>query len=209
MADGVQFSLTGINQLVSKLGVLTDDIKYKGGRAALRRAAQVIQAQAVANASRIDDPETAEQIAANITVRWSSRRFKRTGDLMFRIGVLGGARQYGDTKENRRKRRVGGTYKTLGDKSNPGGDTWYWRFIEFGTSPQPARVNQYRKRTKYGKGGQRMKDKRGHPGVPARPFMRPAAQQAAGDAVNEFMQQYDKALDRALRRAAKQAERTQ
>ncbi len=150
----------------------------KGGRFALRKAAQVIQRQAIENARRVDDPATAESIEKNIAVRWSGRRFKRTGDLMFRVGVLGGARQYANTKQNRRVGRVGNTYATSGDKSNPGGDTWYWRFLEFGTA-----------RTR------------------AQPFLRPAAQEAAGKAVDEFVTQYNKAIERALRRAQKQLAR--
>jgi hypothetical protein len=82
----------------------------------------MMQKKAQEAALRIDDPTTAEVIAKNVSVRWSSKRFNSTGDLAFRVGVLGGARQYGNTKENVRKGRVGASYKTGGDKGNPGGD---------------------------------------------------------------------------------------
>lgn len=169
--DEIKFNIAGAEELNARLKGLSYDVRMKGGRFALRKAANVIREQAIANALRFDDPTTQEQIAKNVVVRWSSRRFKKTGDLSFRVGVLGGARQYGDTKENRRKERVGATYKTAGDKSNPGGDTWYWRFKEFGV---PSR------------------------GIPARPFLRSAGETAAEKAVTAFVEAYDRALDKAL-----------
>ena len=65
-----------------------------------------------------------------------------------RVGVLGGAKNYAAYGEIVTGRSA---------KGNPGGDTFYWRFLEFGTSKMRAR-----------------------------PFMRPAMltkQQAAFDAV--------------------------
>ncbi|EMI4494990.1 TPA: HK97 gp10 family phage protein [Pseudomonas aeruginosa] len=174
MADGVEFSLNGLEDVIGRIDSLNIDVRMKGGRLALRKAAQIIQRQAIENAKRLDDPETIESIEKNVAVRWSARRFKQTGDLMFRVGILGGARQYANTKDNVRSGRAGQKYATLGDKSNPGGDTWYWRFLEFG--------NEH---------------------APAHPFLRPAAQQAAGAAVDEFVVQYNKAIDRAIRRSTK------
>ena len=74
-------------------------------------------------ASRIDDPRSAEDIAANIVERWGSRRFKRTGDLMFRVGVMGGA---------------GGNKEASAFAGLPGGDTRHWRQLEFGNSNHDA-----------------------------------------------------------------------
>lgn len=139
MADGLEFQLTGIDELEGKLKGLPIAMRAKGIRYAGRKAATVIQQAAVANAQRLDDPTTSESIAKNITTRFSNSTFKRTGDIMFRVGVQGGARQFADTRENRRKRRVGQEYATGGDKANPGGDTWYWRLLEFGTENIPAK----------------------------------------------------------------------
>ncbi len=91
MADGVEFKLTGVDELLGKLESITDDMKRKGGRAALRKAANIIANRAKANASRLDDPATGRSIADNIAVRWNGREFKRNGNLAFRIGVLHGA----------------------------------------------------------------------------------------------------------------------
>ncbi|RQC10552.1 HK97-gp10 family putative phage morphogenesis protein [Pseudomonas aeruginosa] len=91
MADTVEFSITGLDSLLGKLDSVKGDVKYKGGRYALRKAAQIIVDKAKQNAERIDDPETGRSIAENIAMRWNGRLFKRTGDLGFRIGVLTGS----------------------------------------------------------------------------------------------------------------------
>ena len=122
MADGVEFKLEGIEELIGKLDSVTVDVKRKGGRSALRKAAQLVMAKAKENASRLDDPETGRSIAANIALRWDGRRFKRSGDLGFRIGVMHGAK--------------------IRTKGNPdegvNGPTPHWRLLEYGTSRMRA-----------------------------------------------------------------------
>ena len=56
-----------------------------------------------------------------------------------RVGVRGGARSYAATRENVRSGRVGQQYATDGSKDNPGGETFYWRFVELGTSRTAAK----------------------------------------------------------------------
>lgn len=123
MADGLQFSLIGLDELLGKLDSVRHETRYKGGRFALRKAAQVVRDQARANAERLDDPATDANIAANIVERWSGRRFRRTGDLMFRVGVMGGA---------------GGNKPSEEYAGLPGRDTRHWRFLEFGTEKTRA-----------------------------------------------------------------------
>lgn len=164
MTDGVDFNLSGLDDLQAKLQEISKDMQFKGGRFALRKAAQVIRDKARENAARVDDSKTPEDIAKNITERWASKRNKATGDLGFRIGVLGGAKG---------PAVASGEIAGKG-KANPGGDTFYWRFVEFGTK-----------------------------NAPARPFMRPAMEESVKPATDEFIKQYDKAVDRAIRRAKK------
>lgn len=120
--DSFEFRLEGIDSLLGKLDSVSYDLKRRGGRFALRRAAQVVSDRAALLASRIDDRETGRQIAANIAERWNGRLFKRTGDLGFRVGVLHGA--------------------VFRDKGNPdlgeNGPTPHWRLLEFGTEKMPA-----------------------------------------------------------------------
>lgn len=167
MPEAFDVRLTGLEELEVKLKALPEDMKYKGGRAALRRGANIVRDAAMLNAAGVDNPETRQSIAKNIVVRWSSRTFKRTGDLGFRIGVLGGARQDSQAYKDL------GVYKGKG-KDNPGGDTFYWRFLEFGTEHSRAM-----------------------------PFMRRALSDNAQKVTDEFIKQYGKAIDRILKKAAK------
>lgn len=115
MAESIEFSLIGIDSLLGKLQSVKYDIKRKGGRAALRRAAQLVAENAREGAARLDDKETGRSIAQNIAVRWNGRRFRATGDLAFRIGVLHGA-----------------VLKDGGSKAE-NSPTPHWRLLEFGT----------------------------------------------------------------------------
>ena len=66
MTDGVKFSLTGIDELLGKLEGVAHDVKYKGGRFALRNAANLVANAAKSNAQRIDDPQSAQDISKNV-----------------------------------------------------------------------------------------------------------------------------------------------
>lgn len=161
----ISFKIERLDSLQARFTSITYDLKRKGGRAALRKAAQLVRDDAIGRAKRLDDPVTSEVIAKNITERWNGRLFKGTGDLGFRIGVLGGARDYS----------AYGEIKTgKNSKTNPGGDTFYWRFVEFGTE-----------------------------NAKAQPFLRPALASNINQATDKFVDEYGKALDRAAKRAAK------
>ncbi|MCP4064646.1 MAG: hypothetical protein GY740_15545 [Gammaproteobacteria bacterium] len=122
-ADGVNYKFNGLPELLGKLDGLEYDLKRKGGRFALRRAAQVIRDQARSNADQVDDPRSPEKISENIVERWSGRTFRKTGNMMFRVGVMGGA---------------GGSADSSALEGNPGGDTRHWRQLEFGNENMSA-----------------------------------------------------------------------
>ncbi len=113
MADGVEFSLTGLDSLLGKLDSVSDDLRRKGGRAALRKAGNVVVNKAKANARRIDDAATGRSIADNIALRWNGRLFKQTGNLGFRIGVVHGAVLKNNPDKGRMRRRRTGAYLSL------------------------------------------------------------------------------------------------
>lgn len=123
MADGIEFQIEGMESLLGKLEEVSYDVKRKGGRYALRKAAQLVRDAAKENAKRLDDPVTAADISANIAERWNGRLFKRTGDLGFRVGVMGGA---------------GGSKSGEEQSGLPGGDTRHFRYVEFGTEDTAA-----------------------------------------------------------------------
>ena len=161
MVDPVTANVEGLEPLLARMDNISFDLRKKGGRFAWRKAANIIRDKARQNASQVNDPKTPEEIAANIVVRFSPKDFKRNGDLVFRVGVLGGARGHA---------AASGEVAGKG-KDNPGGDTYYWRFLEFGT------IN-----------------------MPAQPFARRALSENIQAATNEFISQYNKALDRAIKR---------
>jgi HK97 gp10 family phage protein len=134
----VEIKITGASDLLARLSALPDKLQKKGAVRASRKAMRVGLNAARATARDFDDPESAEQIWRNIAIQNSARQGRREGGVVMRLGVMGGARAYEDTRENRRKGRVGATYKTGGSKGNPGGDTWYWRLLEFGTRNMDA-----------------------------------------------------------------------
>lgn len=128
----VEFKLEGLDKALATMRGLPVQLRKKAARGALRKAAIVVRNAARANASRLDDPATANNIAKNIDMAFSSREYRLTGDLRFRVGVRGGARKFSNTRQNVRKGRAGKEYVT-------GGSTFYWRFLEFGTQKMAAR----------------------------------------------------------------------
>lgn len=159
MARTVQFSLIGFEDVALKMKALTYDAQYKGGRFALRKAATELARIVKANSEKVDDPATPRSIPANVTLRWNRRQFAQNGVLGFRVGVMGGA---------------GGPLPTSAFEGNPGGDTRYWRHLEFGNS-----------RTR------------------AQPFMRKALTDNINNLTDIFAKEFGAAMTRALQRAGK------
>lgn len=130
MTNGVKFNIEGLEELQRKLTKLKDLKRIRNAaRRATRRGANVVAQAAKRTARSIDDPKTRESISKNIVVRGGGmKRENRVGGAMMRVGVLGGARdmsKYGEVKG--------------AGRGNPGGDTFYWRFLEFGTSQMAAK----------------------------------------------------------------------
>lgn len=118
--DGITIDISGLDQTMARLRSLPVKLQKKGIQSSLRKGANKVKRAIVANARALDDPDTDESIAKNIYVQTDNRHFKRTGNIKMRVGVLGG----GKTKAQ--------------NSSYPGGDTWYWRLLEFGTVNMPA-----------------------------------------------------------------------
>lgn len=123
MADEIKFSLVGVDSVLNKFDAISYDVKRKGGRAALRKSAKLIMGKVEQNASQLDDKKTAQSIASNVGLRWNGKRFKHTGDLGFRVGILKGAVLP----------RKGGATTTDTDLPTP-----HWRLLEFGTENMRA-----------------------------------------------------------------------
>lgn len=117
-----EVKMNGVDALVKKLEALKYDVRYKGGRFALRKAAKVITNAIKQSALRLDDAETGRKIADNVSEKWNGRVYKATGDLGFRVGIDQGA--------------------VLPKGGNPDagakGPTPHWRLLEFGTEKMAA-----------------------------------------------------------------------
>ena len=151
--------IKGLDEIQRKLKSLPDKIGRNAMKRSLRKGANVIRDAARGNAKRLDDPDTSESIAKNIAVQSGNRRRERQdGGPVMRVGVMGGARDMGKY----------GEFKGAG-KGNPGGDTFYWRFLEFGTSKMAAR-----------------------------PFMRPAMATAGGAALDATVAAMQSETDKEL-----------
>lgn len=122
----VEFNITGLDEALAKLRNVNATVAKSGTRAAARRAMLIARNAAREGAKRLDDPESREQIWRNIVVNMGKSRDKNV--IVAKVGVRGGAKS----------RKGGGTYAVGGSSANPGGDTFYWRFLEFGTSKMPA-----------------------------------------------------------------------
>ncbi|WP_237673528.1 HK97-gp10 family putative phage morphogenesis protein [Vreelandella profundi] len=123
MADPVALNVEGLEPLIARMDNLSFDLRKKGGRFAMRKAANLIRDKAKENAAQLDDPKTAAAIAENVAIRFSPKEFKQTGNLIFRVGVMGGA---------------GGRRSAEQLSGLPGQDTRHWRQQEFGNSRHAA-----------------------------------------------------------------------
>lgn len=155
-SDDVQGIFAGFDGLRGKLRLLSDEGQSKSAKFAGRKAADVLRAAVSKEAASVDDSSTTNSIEENIASRFSGKHFKRTGDVKYRIGVRGGA---SSRQANER---------------NPGGDTFYWRFLNFGTQNMPQHMSLER-----------------------------GAQKSESEVFQTFRIQYGKAIDRALKRAKK------
>lgn len=160
-------NIEGLDAVINKMRTLSDDRKQKkAATRSARRAMAIVRKAAIENAKAIDDEQTSERIWRNIA---TSAAKTKLDFVLMRVGVRGGARSYMQTRANVRKGIVGQQYATDGSKQNPGGDTWYWRLLEFGTA-----------RTR------------------AKPFMRPALNNNAQNVESEFVADYKAQLDKEI-----------
>ncbi|MDC5366791.1 HK97 gp10 family phage protein [Acinetobacter baumannii] len=121
----------GLEPALRKMQAIGNEKTVKRiARKAMRQAINIARDEARQKVKRLDDPTTPEKIWKEIVVQNGRSRNKNT--LVMRVGVRGGARiPYTNNAQNRRSGRVGKTYQT-------DGRVFYWRFLELGTSRQPA-----------------------------------------------------------------------
>lgn len=139
MADGLEFKFPDIGDLTERMAELNVKVQKRIARRATMVGIRVLRDDIRARAKGLDDPATKEAIHKNVRIQASRSLSRSQGGVAVRLGVLGGAKSYTNNRLNRRKQRAGKQYSTDGSSKNPGGDTFHWRFLEFGTSKMPAK----------------------------------------------------------------------
>lgn len=154
MAD-VDVNIEGLDEVLRKMRLLGNPRRTRNAATrAARKAMNVVRDAARQNAKAIDEPETVEKIWKNIKVGAGKTRDKSL--VIMRVGVDGGAAM------NARS-----DLQALAAKS--GGNTTYWRFLEYGTSK-----------------------------IPAVPFMRPALANNVQKVTDTFSQSFSAELDKEI-----------
>lgn len=124
-----KWNITQYDSVIQVMRELPVELRGRAGRSAAGKAMQIVTDAARSGFFALDDPSTFEQISKNVVQRFGSKYARQTGDIMIRVGVLGGARNYSAYGEITTGKSTSG---------NPGGDTFYWRFLEFGTNVAAA-----------------------------------------------------------------------
>ena len=187
---GIEFTANFNGQDMSKFGQRIKDLAEMLGETeknnivgtALASAARVIVDRAIEKAKALDDPTTPNKIYKNIVARKMKSAKSRGYDAGYRIGILGGARQTSFDEELKGQ-----------NDGNPGGDTWYWRMLEFGRGV--VKVKKARLLANEEKG--LVFGKQVQPASP-RPFLRPAADESQQEAFNKFAEVVDKKITEVL-----------
>lgn len=154
--------IDGLKELQNALKELPKEIQKRPLRSAVSAGAKVIADEAINKAPQGETGNLRKSI-----YRYRSRRQSPTGKETFLVGVRKGKAKYANTSRNRRLGRVGKTYQTQGE-------AYYWRFVEFGTSSQPAR-----------------------------PFLRPAFENSKERAVQVMKERLGKAIETQARKLAR------
>jgi len=139
MQTELNIRVYGADAIIDRLSKFTPKLQQAAGKKSARKAMAIVRAAARDRVRQLDEEATPERIWKNVFLQQSRRQSKAVDGVVMRVGILGGARKYSNIRVNQRKNRVGKSYLTGGDKGNPGGDTWYWRFLELGTEKMAAR----------------------------------------------------------------------
>lgn len=114
MADWVSYKLTGADELSAKFRELSQGMRSQVAVPAAKDAMELVMIDAKARADRIDDPETRNQISANIAMIEQKKLGEELGAAIVSVGV----------KKSRSGQR--------------GGNTFYWWYVELGTEHSAA-----------------------------------------------------------------------
>jgi HK97 gp10 family phage protein len=115
MADRVTYKLKGADELSARFRGLTEEMRRKVVTPAAKDAMEIVLLDAKDRAARIDDPETANFIPANLAMVERKALGQDVGAVVISVGV--------------RMRKRG----------QKGGNTFYWWWVELGTEKNRAK----------------------------------------------------------------------
>lgn len=115
MADWITYKLKGADDLVKKFRTLPQELQRQIVVPAAKEAMGIVLADAKLRADAIDDPTTFPDISKNMALIEDKKFFEETGSTKISVGV--------------RKTR----------KGVRGGNTYFWWYLELGTSRIRAR----------------------------------------------------------------------
>jgi len=147
-----------LDKILKDMRQLAPKLQKKGLTQALRKGMAPVRKSAKAKA-----PVDTGALKKAITVRTNSKLGRREGGAAVQLGIRGGAKEYANNAQNRREGRAGKSYEQ-------GGNQFYFRFLEFGTSKMAAR-----------------------------PFLRPALQENISKTTQIVTEELRKAIDRIAR----------
>lgn len=110
--------VNGLDEVLNRMATMRLNVQKKYAKKAAKKALKPVKDDAIKNAKLIDDPATAEKIHQNVQIQIGKPKNK--DEIIFRVGIKGGAKSKNTKKKGK------------------GGDTFYWRFVELGTSTIPA-----------------------------------------------------------------------
>jgi len=115
MADWVTYNLKGADELSARFKGLAEEMRRKVVLPAAKDAMDIVLLDAKDRAARIDDPETANFIPANLAMIERKALGEELGAVIISVGV--------------RMRKRG----------QKGGNTFYWWWVELGTEKNRAK----------------------------------------------------------------------
>jgi HK97 gp10 family phage protein len=122
-----ELNAPGLDQLIKDMREFTPKLQRKHLTQALRKGMAPVRKSAQQKV-----PTDTGALKRAITTRANSKLGKRMGGAAMQVGIRGGAKEYVNNARNRRTGRVGQSYEQ-------GGNQFYFRFLEFGTSKLAAR----------------------------------------------------------------------
>lgn len=115
MADWITYKLKGADELSRIFKTLPQELQRQVAVPAAKHAMDIVLKDAIRRAGAIDDPSTIPDISKNIAMIEDTKYFNETGSTKISVGVR-------KTKRGQR-----------------GGNTYYWWYVELGTSRSRAR----------------------------------------------------------------------